>query len=159
LGEALEKIAAGKAVDPVSVSQLVGVQGLVRAFQEPRAASFIQDLLRFDPRAHVAKLDTPILLLTGTTDQQVSPELDVRPLAEAAEKANGDVTLIVVEDADHVLKHDRRAPHGSAAAAHYNAPDRGLHPAVPAVIASWVKQRVPVRSLSPPSAPATSRGH
>jgi hypothetical protein len=62
--------------------------------------------LTYDPSATAQKLKTPVLIMQGATDQQVTPEQ--APLLEQAFKRGGnkDVTLKVFKDHNHLFLQD-----------------------------------------------------
>lgn len=136
-GEALDRIAAGEEVDASEVTPLAALQSLLRAFQAPESATFVRDLLGFDPIATLQSLKIPVLVISGEKDVQVDPEKDARVLAAA----RGDVELILLPESDHVFKQEK-APRESltgAAALRYNAQDRALDPALAPAIVRWVQ--------------------
>lgn len=140
LTSAVDDIAAGKTVDVQKVGQLPGVQQFLLALQNPQSVGFARELLKFDPLAAFSKFQIPVLIVSGAHDIQVDPELDAKPLAEAAKAAGRPTRLVVVEDADHVLKteptpRDQLTP---AAAMQYNAEGRKLSPAVEDAIVQFV---------------------
>lgn len=60
---------------------------------------------RIDPRANVARLECPVLVLQGGKDFQVSPEKDARELEKALDEAkNPDHELVVFPELDHLFK-------------------------------------------------------
>jgi len=107
-GEALDDIIAGKKVDPTKASDVAGVQSLVAAFAVPQAVAFGRVILAYDPAEGIKSLKMPILVVNGEKDVQVSPEKDAKRLDKAArDGGNGDVTLKLFPDANHVLKHEK----------------------------------------------------
>ena len=60
----------------------------------------------YDPAATMRRVKTPVLILTGSRDQQAVPEQ--LPLIEAAFKEGGnkDVTARVLPDLNHLFVHD-----------------------------------------------------
>lgn len=137
LTAAIDTIAAGGTVDPASVGQLQGVQQFLMALQNPQSVAFARGLLTFDPLAAFATFDLPVLVLTGGRDIQVDPELDARPLAQAAQAAGRPTTFVLAEQADHVLKTEPtpRAELTPAVGLQYNAEGRRLdEDVVPAIV-------------------------
>ncbi len=62
--------------------------------------------LKYDPSATMRKIKTPVLILTGSRDQQASP--DQVALQQQAFKAAGnpDVTALILPDLNHLFVHD-----------------------------------------------------
>ena len=105
LNEAIEAVAAGEQVDSRHVSQIPGLVSLVETLQQEDARQFATELLGWQPTEAIARVDVPILVLHGMRDIQTDPEEDARRLYDAARESNDDVTLALIEHADHVLKH------------------------------------------------------
>lgn len=144
LEKALDAIAAGKTVDAAKVGQLPGVQQFIAALQNPSSVDFARGLLTFDPATAFEAFDAPVLVLSGTKDIQVDTELDAKPLAEAAKAAGNSTTLAIIEDADHVLKHEQtpRDEITPQLAVNYNAKGRVLAPEVVPTITAFVATRL-----------------
>ena len=70
------------------------------------ADPWMKFFLTYDPAATMRKVKTPVLILTGSRDQQAVPEQV--PLMEAAFKEGGnkDVTAHVVPDVNHLFVQD-----------------------------------------------------
>ncbi|TXD32524.1 lysophospholipase [Lujinxingia vulgaris] len=142
LERALASIASGQKVRASQVSMYPGVVQLVASLQAQDAQAFSQAILGWSPTEAFAEVEVPVLILSGRKDLQVDPELDARALAEAARSAGVDVELVLVEDADHVLKHqplareELNAQHGLL----YNQAGRQLDPRVVEAIVDWVQR-------------------
>ncbi len=137
---ALDKIAAGEPVIPNKVGQLPGIHQFVAALQAPASVGFARKLLVYDPASSFAKFDAPVLVLSGTADIQVDPELDAKPLHEAAVAAGRDAKLQLVPMADHVLKHEAtpREQLTPEVGLRYNEPGRKLADGVVDAIVTFV---------------------
>jgi alpha-beta hydrolase superfamily lysophospholipase len=70
------------------------------------ADPWMKFFLTYDPAATMRRVKTPVLILTGSNDQQAAPEQV--PLMEAAFKAGGnkDVTARVIPGLNHLLVQD-----------------------------------------------------
>lgn len=139
---AVDAIAAGEDVVPSAVGQLQGVQQFIAALQNPDSVEFARSLLRFEPTEAFEKIDLPVLVLSGAKDLQVDPDLDAKPLAEAAKGAGLQTTIVIAPDADHVLKQENtpRDELTPAAGVKYNAEGRELAKKVVPTIVSWVSK-------------------
>lgn len=79
--------------------QVVDVPPALLAFYRPSAQPYLISSLKVDPRAAVAALRMPVLIVQGTTDLQVSVA-DAKALSAAAPSAR----LVIVPGMNHVLK-------------------------------------------------------
>lgn len=79
--------------------QVTDVPPALLAFYRPSAQPYLISSLKVDPRAAVAALRMPVLMVQGTTDLQVSVA-DAQALSGAAPKAK----LVIVPGMNHVLK-------------------------------------------------------
>jgi pimeloyl-ACP methyl ester carboxylesterase len=124
LDEALAKLERGELAGPLPAP-------LNQILDESIQPYFIS-WMKYDPRAEIAKLSTPALILQGRTDVQVS-ERDAELLAEG----KADAELRFVDDMGHML---RRATVKDATKqrARYEKPDLPLHPAVVSTIGAFV---------------------
>lgn len=87
----LAALKQGKTVDDVP-------QGLMMLYH-PSVQPYLISSLKHDPRAAVAALSMPVLILQGTSDIQVAAS-EAQALAAAAPRAK----LVVVEGMNHLLK-------------------------------------------------------
>ncbi len=85
-------------------SMIAGVPAMVDSMGKSDA--WLGFFLSYDPGATARRVKTPILILQGATDQQVTA--DQAPELEAAFKAagNGDVTVRVFPEMNHLFIHD-----------------------------------------------------
>ncbi len=70
------------------------------------ADPWMKFFLTYDPASTMRRVKTPVLILTGSRDQQAVPEQV--PLQEAAfkESGNQDVTARVIPDVNHLFVQD-----------------------------------------------------
>lgn len=87
----LQSLARGELVADVPAALL--------ALYRPSVQPYLISSLKYPPRAAVAALPMPLLIVQGSTDLQVSVD-DARALAAAAPKAK----LVIVPGMNHVLK-------------------------------------------------------
>jgi uncharacterized protein len=123
---AIDSLVAGKTVDAARLNPV-----LLPLFNSA-VQKFLIDTFSYDPAALEAHYDGPILILQGKRDLQVA----VRD-AELLEQANSKATLVLLSEANHVLKSvasdDRRAN-----IATYANPNLPLAPGVVDTIANFV---------------------
>ena len=95
--------------------------------------------LSYDPAATMRRVKTPVLILTGSRDQQAAPAQV--PLMEAAFKAAGnkDVTARVLPDLNHLLVHDTDGFPGNYAKL---PPPIVIQADVAGMIGDWLAQRL-----------------
>jgi uncharacterized protein len=74
-----------------------GLESLFRPSVQP----YLRSVMDIDPAAELARLSVPVLVISGTTDVQVSIAEDARRLAAVQGPR---VELVVVEGMNHVLK-------------------------------------------------------
>lgn len=123
----LAKVESGEAVDSATLP--AALQPLFHNDVQP----FLRDLLSHDPAQLAASLTTPLLIVQGDRDIQVTSD-DAKRLAAAQPKAR----LVVLPGVNHVLKvpaEDDRA----ANLATYADPSLPIAPAVIDAVASFVK--------------------
>src|SRR5690606_5852587 len=65
----------------------------------PSVQPYMMSWLQYDPRAEIAKLEKPVLIVQGTTDIQVGVVQ-----AELLAAANSEANLIIIEGMNHILK-------------------------------------------------------
>lgn len=87
----LASLKEGKTVDKVPPPLM--------ALYRPDVQPYLISTFRHDPRAAIAALKMPVLILQGTSDVQVSQD-EAKALAAAAPKAK----LVIVEGMNHLLK-------------------------------------------------------
>jgi hypothetical protein len=131
LYEAADKImmelAAGREVPDKEVPVLLN------SLFRPSIQPYLISEFKYDPAAMLAKLDVPALVISGTTDIQVSIE-DGKRLAEA----KPGVKHIVIENMNHVLKQTEKKGKLEQLPA-YMDPTIPLHPKLADEIAAFLK--------------------
>lgn len=126
---AIERLEAGERVDTT------GMPPQLTPLFYPGVQGFLISLLSYDPAKLIADYDGPVMIVQGGRDIQTS-EQDARLL----KSANGNARLVMVPDANHVLKSvatDDRA----ANVATYSDPSLPLAPGVVEAIADFVATR------------------
>jgi dipeptidyl aminopeptidase/acylaminoacyl peptidase len=95
--------------------------------------------LTYDPAATMRRVKTPVLILTGSRDQQAAPEQVALQEAAFREGGNTDVTARVLPDLNHLFVSDTDGfPQNYA-----KLPKPVMvQPAVLEMVAEWVKQRL-----------------
>jgi dipeptidyl aminopeptidase/acylaminoacyl peptidase len=85
-------------------TRIAGINARIDAMAA--ADPWMKFFFEYDPAATMRRVKTPVLILTGSRDQQAVPEQV--PLMEAAFKAAGnkDVTARVLPDLNHLFVHD-----------------------------------------------------
>jgi len=78
---------------------IADVPAALAAEFRPSVQPYLISLFGYDPAAELAKLSTPVLIVQGTHDIQVSTD-DAERLAAA----RGDARLVIIENMNHVLK-------------------------------------------------------
>ncbi|MEV6694135.1 alpha/beta fold hydrolase [Micromonospora sp. NPDC051196] len=98
-------------------------------------AKWMREFLRYDPRPDLARIDAPILAVTGTKDLQVDPT----DLTLIAEHAGGPVETRLLPDVTHVLRHQP----GRASLGAYRREVRDpVDAAVTGAVVDWLRARV-----------------
>ena len=87
----LDSLKAGKTV--------ANINPMLLSLFRPSVQPYMISWFRYDPQQEVKKLTTPVLILQGTNDLQVSVEN-----AEALHRAQPKSQLVLVEQMNHVLK-------------------------------------------------------
>ena len=103
------------------------------------ADPWMKFFLTYDPAATMRRVKTPVLILTGSRDQQAAPAQVV--LMEAAFKAAGnkDVTARVLPDLNHLFVHDTDGFPGSYAKL---PPPIVMQADAVGMVADWLVQRL-----------------
>jgi hypothetical protein len=70
------------------------------------ADPWMKFFLTYDPAATMRRVKTPVLILTGSRDQQAVPEQVALMEAAFKEGGNKDVTARVLPDLNHLFVHD-----------------------------------------------------
>lgn len=102
------------------------------ALFRPSVQPYLRSWLPLDPVAELAKLATPVLVIQGTADIQVTVA-DARRLAAA----RPGIHLTLLAGINHVLKQAPQARPENFAT--YNEPERPLHPELVPAIAAFLR--------------------
>lgn len=100
--------------------------------------AWIRFFLDYDPKATARRVKTPVLILQGATDQQVTPD-QAPELAKAFRAgANRDVTLRVFPGTNHLFLADASGNPGG----YSTLPSKAIAPEVLGTIADWLGARL-----------------
>ncbi|HEU4631067.1 MAG TPA: alpha/beta fold hydrolase [Gemmatimonadaceae bacterium] len=94
--------------------------------------------LAYDPLPTARRVRQPVLIVQGATDHQVSPEQAGELAAAIRAGGNGDVTVRLFPDVNHLLVHD---PSG-AVSGYGSLSSYAVAPAVLGAIADWLAARL-----------------
>lgn len=102
------------------------------------SSSWVRFWFDYDPLPTARKLGMPVLIVQGATDTQVSPD-QAEELASAIRSGgNGDVTVRIIPETNHLLVHD---PDGSFTR-YSRLPSLDVNPPVLGAIANWLVARM-----------------
>lgn len=130
--------AADQAIDELSAGRRVDAAKLppeLAPLFNPAAQGFLISAFALDPAVLAGKIAKPLLIVHGQRDLQVSV-VDAQSLKQAAPRS----TLVILPDANHVLK-QVGSDNWNANLATYADPDLPLAPGVVDGIARFVKSR------------------
>ena len=103
------------------------------------ADPWMKFFLTYDPAATMRRVKTPVLILTGSRDQQAVPEQVALQEAAFKEGGNTDVTARVLPDLNHLFVHDTDGFPGNYAKL---PPPVMMQAEVVAMITDWLAQRL-----------------
>lgn len=103
------------------------------------ADPWMKFFLTHDPAATMRRVKTPVLILTGSRDQQAAPEQVAVMEAAFKEGGNKDVTARVLPDLNHLFVHDTDGFPGNYAKL---PPPVMMQTDVVVMIADWLKRRL-----------------
>jgi fermentation-respiration switch protein FrsA (DUF1100 family) len=95
--------------------------------------------LEHDPLPTATRVRTPVLVLQGATDRQVTADQAGELAAAFREGGNVDVSVVVFDDINHLMLRD---PDG-APAGYASLEDRRVAPEVLGAIVDWLTDRLP----------------
>jgi uncharacterized protein len=102
------------------------------------ADAWMAFFLDYDPLVTARKLKTPVLILNGGTDQQVTPDQVPKLVAAFAEAGNPDITARVFGNVNHLFIYDPSGfPMGYATLAR-----RNVEPEVVGAVVEWLATRL-----------------
>lgn len=117
-----------------SGGRVEGVPPVLQVLFRPSVQQYLASFLAVDPAAEAARLEIPLLVIHGTTDEQIA-QAD----ADALAAANSSAELRVFEGMNHVLK---PAPPGlQQQAAAYTDSTIALAPGLVDTIAAFIRRR------------------
>jgi dienelactone hydrolase len=99
---------------------------------------WLKFFLDYNPEATAKKVTTPVLILNGSTDQQVTPEQ--APILEKAFKSAGnrDVTMKIFPNLNHLFVPDSNGFPGG----YTSLPSMKVDPAVIGMVVDWLAKRL-----------------
>ena len=103
------------------------------------ADPWMKFFLTYDPASTMRRVKTPVLILTGSRDQQAVPEEVALQEAAFKEGGNTDVTARVLPDLNHLFVHDTDGFPGNYAKL---PPPVMMQTEVVAMITDWLAQRL-----------------
>jgi len=118
-------------------SQIADVPKRIEAMSA--ADPWMKFFLTYDPAATMRKVKTPVLILTGSRDQQAVPEQVALQEAAFKEGGNKDVTARVLPDLNHLFVHDTDGFPGNYTKL---PPPVMVQADVLVMIADWLAQRL-----------------
>ncbi|NOY76489.1 MAG: alpha/beta fold hydrolase [Calditrichaeota bacterium] len=113
-------------------------EGKLTGFTKQGNAGWWREHLQFNPLKAVCKIRTPLLILNGEKDYQVSAEKDARPLYRKAKSCGVDVTLKIYPGLDHLFE----PVQGKSTPQEYLTPGRKIPPRVKADLVNWLKEKL-----------------
>jgi len=125
-----------KLTGPGRDSALAGVDARIDSLGASNA--WMKYFLDYDPLATARQVKTPVLILNGATDQQVTP--DQVPVLAAAfrEAGNADVTAHVFPELNHLFVHDP----GGFPGGYANLKNPRVEPEVVGTVVEWLVKRL-----------------
>lgn len=100
------------------------------------ASPWFESFIRHDPANEIGAVRCPVLMLYGSLDIQVTPEVNAGP-AEAALTGNPDYSVVVIEGANHLFQ---QAVTGSVD--EYAVLDREFIDGFPDTLTNWILPRI-----------------
>ena len=137
---AIDDFIAGR---PVSINENLpaALQQMILGITQPVNLPFARELWIYNPAAKLAEVSVPVLIVLGKKDIQVDWQTD-GSLFEAVAKDHDNVTIIYLENANHVLKFEPKPRSQLTPAdvmATYSAEDVTLDPEPVEAIISWLR--------------------
>ena len=115
-----------EAAFPILDSLRIGVKidsvpPYLNALAHPKIQDYLISFMKYDPREEIKKIQTPILIVQGTVDIQITTEG-----AKSLATYNSLAQLEIIEGMNHVLKESTENPNENLAT--YANPNLPLHP-------------------------------
>jgi dienelactone hydrolase len=85
-------------------TRIAGIDARIDAMAA--ADPWMKFFFEYDPAATMRRVKTPVLILTGSRDQQAVPEQNPKIAAAFKEGGNKDVTARILPDLNHLFVHD-----------------------------------------------------
>ena len=140
---AIVRFMAGEPIVPDPVLP-EGVKMLLKSLETPANLPLARELWMANAAPLLKQVDVPVLVIIGKKDLQVDWQTDGEPL-KLASAGHEKVTFLFPENANHVLKEERR-PWSELVPAEiaesYNGPDTRLDPQALASIREWLAAHV-----------------
>jgi hypothetical protein len=118
---------------------------VILGITQPVNQPFARELWEFKPVESLANITVPVLIVIGKKDIQVDWQTE-GPLFETVASEHDNITVIYSENANHVLKFERKSRSQLIPAevmAVYNSGDVILDPDTVATITSWLQTHLP----------------
>jgi pimeloyl-ACP methyl ester carboxylesterase len=136
---AIADFTAGRNVE-VGESLPDGLRDIILGVTNPVNQPFARELWATEPVSMLIKVKAPTLIVIGKKDMQVDWRVD-GPIFEATAKLHDNITLVYVENANHVLKcelRERSQLTAAEVATSYNAEGSLLDPEAVTAITTWL---------------------
>lgn len=140
---AIEAFMAGRAVE-VDESLPPGLQQTIAGITHPGNLPFSRELWTYNPLASLAQVSAPVLIVLGKKDIQVDWRTD-GALFEALARDHDNISVVIVENANHVLKFEpkpRAELNPAEVVGTYSSDEVDLDPDAVQAIVSWLQVRV-----------------
>jgi len=107
--------------------------------------AWLKFFVDYDPTTTARQIKTPVLILNGATDQQVTPD-QVAELEKSFKAAgNPDVTATIFPEMNHLFVHDANGFPGS----YTTLPSMKVEPVVLGTVADWLAKRLKATPATP----------
>ena len=103
-------------------------------------AKWMREYMGYDPMPALRESRAPLLAVTGSKDIQVDPE----DLHKVAETASGDVATELIDDVDHLLRHEPAS--FSNPKKYKNQATKPIDPRVRTTLVEWLQNHIPTTS-------------
>ncbi|MDU1891270.1 MAG: alpha/beta hydrolase [Dysgonomonas sp.] len=121
----IEKLERGERIPDVP-------QNLMALFR-PSVQPYLISCFKYNPQAEIAKINIPVLITSGSTDIQVTPEH-----TELLSKANPKAHKVIIENMNHILKECDKTDLQSQLAT-YTDPNKPIMEQITNIISSFIK--------------------